>query len=373
MTSKATLGTLLGKSCKKGCMFGAELEVESNTKLPEIDTGTWKTASDPSLRSRIPKEYTTRSPIPFVGVDRAISSLLTTLNDNNVSEPIKDSATTSWHVHLNALDLSATELMTRLFLYWLLEPVIIKHCGTKREQNTFALQLKDSYHTLRRFDTNFYTTMISEPHRLSRNSWFSQEQRYSSQNVCALVKFGSIEYRAMKGTLDRDEIMIWINALTKMWQHTGYTDPSQLLCSYYDLGVEGLLKEILGDDASLFQKYITAGAREEADENAMALLCVDDNKLFTWSQWEEKITKQAELRELEYMKMMDEETPSSLRNRPARPSSTLARTVEDLQYRARVEASRAASARATQEFVNATLGSVYFTATTGSTGPTGPQ
>lgn len=368
MTERATLGTLLNKTCKKGCMFGGELEVESNTKLPIIDTGTWKTERDPSLRSSLPYEYTTRSPIPFVGVERAVSSLLTTLNDKEQSEPIKDSATTSWHIHLNALELTATEMMTRVFLYWLLEPIIIKHCGIKREQNTFALQLKDSYHTLRRFDTSFYTSMITEPKYISRSSWFSQEQRYSSQNLCALVKFGSIEYRAMSGTLDKDEIMQWINTLTSIWTQPYYTNPSDLLCGYYDLGIEGLCKQVLRDDGVEYKKFLSTTAQEEADENAMALLVVDDNKLFSWDQWEEKIAKQAELRELEQARSSDEDAPSTLRNRPARPSGVLARSIEDLQYRARVEANRNAARSSAQDFYNAVVSNTYAT-TSISTGP----
>ena len=96
------LKDLWGKQSPKDGMFGAELEVESNTKLPIIATGSWRTDRDESLRSAYPFEYVTKNPIPFVGVDKLISNLLTRLSDKEVSDPIKDSPTTSWHIHLKS-------------------------------------------------------------------------------------------------------------------------------------------------------------------------------------------------------------------------------------------------------------------------------
>lgn len=292
-----TLGDLWKKQVKKGCMFGAELEVESNTKLPTLTPGTWKTERDPSLRSTFPYEYSTNSPIPFVGVPRAVNFLLSKLNDKAISDPIHDSSTTSWHIHLNAMELTPKQLMTKLFLYWLIEPLIIKHCGTKREQNTFAIQLKDSYFVLSRFNPTYYTDFVTDPRRIIKGGWFSQENRYSSQNMSALAKFGSVEYRAMRGTLDEDEIMMWINILVGIWKDTSVTSPSDALVKYYDLGSADLVQYLGG--SSKYTKYWDKQVEEDCEENALALLQVDDSKLFPWDLWEQKISDTYSVRKLE--------------------------------------------------------------------------
>lgn len=293
-------------------MIGLELEVESNTKLPIIDTGTWKTVRDPSLRSAFPFEYTTRSPIPFIGTHRSINNLLSRLNDKEVSDPIANSPTTSWHVHLNALEFTITELMTRLFLYWMIEPLVIKHCGTRREQNTFALQLKDSMYTLTRFDTKFYTDFISNPRDVVRGGHYSQENRYASQNMSALSKFGSVEYRAMKGTLNEEEIKMWTDLLTRIWECNTFNNPSEALCYFYDKGSTGIV-EYLGVPA--YTKYWTKGIEEECEENALALLQVDDAKLLAWELWERKIEDAHKVRSFSHFEEDIYETPPPTRSR----------------------------------------------------------
>lgn len=309
------LKDLWRKSVKDGGMFGAELEVESNTKLPNIDNGTWKTERDPSLRSAFPFEYVTRSPIPFVGVERAITNLLNRLSDKEVSDPIKDSPTTSWHIHLNTLEFTPKELMTKLFLYWVLEPLIIKHCGKNRQQNTFAIQLKDAYSILSRFNTTFYTTFITNPASVVRSGTYSSEQRYCAQNMSALSKFGSLEYRAMKGTLSQEEIMQWIDILIMMWCDKKLTNPSEVLSMYYDKGSVGTLQEIT--NSTKFDKYWNKDVEEHCEENALALLDVDDNKMFPWELWDKKIGEAHDLRK--YQEYDNETPPAPPAPRPRSP------------------------------------------------------
>lgn len=57
------LKSLFNKSVKAGRMVGAELEVESDTKLPTIDSGTWTTIQDQSLRTVLGRENVLRAQI----------------------------------------------------------------------------------------------------------------------------------------------------------------------------------------------------------------------------------------------------------------------------------------------------------------------
>jgi hypothetical protein len=308
-TVSITLGALLGKQYKEDRIVGAELEVESNSKLPVINSGTWNTVSDPSLRTGMAKEYVLRSPIPYKGVDTALFNLLRSLNDKELSEPIKDAPTTSWHIHLNALGLTPNQLMTRIFMYWLLEPILIKHCGTIREHNTFCLQLKDATRNTNTFDTTFFNGFISSPRNVFGAAGFNQRFRYMAQNYTALAKFGSVEYRAMRGTLEYDEIKPWTDALTKMWQFKEFRNPSELLSFFYDKGLLALFDRVINEPA--FHKYYTKDMEEQAEEQALVLLHIENNNLFSWEKWEDHIRDRQYLRVLEGL---DSPSPSPLRN-----------------------------------------------------------
>lgn len=308
-TVSITLGALLGKQYKEDRIVGAELEVESNSKLPVINSGTWNTVSDPSLRTGMAKEYVLRSPIPYKGVDTALFNLLRSLNDKELSEPIKDAPTTSWHIHLNALGLTPNQLMTRIFMYWLLEPILIKHCGTVREHNTFCLQLKDATRNTNTFDTTFFNGFISAPRNVFGAAGFNQRFRYMAQNYTALAKFGSVEYRAMRGTLEYDEIKPWTDALTKMWQFKEFRNPSELLSFFYDKGLLALFDRVINEPT--FHKYYTKDMEEQAEEQALVLLNIENNNLFSWEKWEDHIRDRQYLRVLEGL---DSPSPSPLRN-----------------------------------------------------------
>jgi hypothetical protein len=295
------LKDLWGKQSPKDGMFGAELEVESNTKLPIIATGSWRTDRDESLRSAYPFEYVTKNPIPFVGVDKLISNLLTRLSDKEVSDPIKDSPTTSWHIHLNSLEFTPVQLLTKLFLYWSLEPLVMKHCGSKRQQNTFALQLKDAYYILERFNSTFYAQFISDPREVLRNRVYGQDFRYAAQNMSALSKFGSVEYRGMRGTLEQEEIMPWINFLISVWEDKTYSNPSEVLSAVYDTGPLRLVENLTKSE--VFSKYWNDDVDRDCDENALALLHVDDSKIMSWNEWTKMIDKNYEMRKYSYSKL----------------------------------------------------------------------
>jgi len=302
-TVEIKLKNLFNKSFKTGRMVGAELEVESETKLPTIDSGTWTTIQDQSLRTQMGREYVLRAPIPYEGVETAVSNLLKSLNDKEKSEPIRNASTTSWHVHLNALDLTPNELMTRLFAYWLLEPLLIKHCGPEREANPFCLQLKDNLRNLGTFDTAFFNQFISTPTYVTQGRGFNNNYRYCAQNYTALAKFGSIEYRAMKGSLEYDEVMPWFNALTSMWKCTAFKNPGELLSYFYDHGLIKLYDTVIGERT--FHKYYTKAMEEQAEEVALILLNIENNNLFTWEKWEEHIRDRQYIRILEGQRLLE--------------------------------------------------------------------
>jgi hypothetical protein len=186
-------------------------------------------------------------------------------------------------------------MMTRIFTYWMVEPLIIKHCGKAREQNTFALQLKDSGALLSMFNDNFFINMVNKPTSVvAGKNYMSTNRRYGAQNVTALSKYGSIEYRAMKGTLEYNEIKFWCDILSTIWTENKFTNPSDIFNSYYDDGVTKYLERVfhnLPEMERFMGTYLTGTVREDIEENMLALLDIEEDMPYTWEDWERRIGK----------------------------------------------------------------------------------
>lgn len=276
-------------------MMGLELEVEGKSKLPQINTGTWNTTTDQSLRGAAPYEYVTRSPLPLQGIPKALEYLLGKLNDPTQGDPDTTSTRTSWHVHLNALHYTPVEMMTRVFTYWMVEPLIIKHCGKHREQNTFALQLKDSGHLLKVFNESFFINMVSKPTNVvAGNNHMSTNRRYGAQNITALCKYGSIEYRAMNGTLALEEIKLWTAMLATMWTENKFSTPTELFNTYYDDGASSLVEKVfhnLPEMDEFMKKHMNQEVKDDIEENVLMLLGIEEDMPYTWEDWERRIKK----------------------------------------------------------------------------------
>ena len=284
------------KRLKKGDV-GIEFECESKTFLPNINTDNWRTDQDPSLRAPVALEYITKLPIKYDRVGVNLNYLFERLKEG---EPIKDSPNTSWHIHINALNYTPVKMMTSLFTYWMLEPLLIKYCGPKRKQNTFCLQMCDATDQAMALDEEFFINMIKRPWQALEKVQFNNERRYAAQNLASFVKFGSIEYRAMEGTLDKERIELWIKSLTCIWEKNPYVDPDHLLDDYYRKGPAGVLDNVFNPVLvgarkhiiPLLDKYTT----ELIDHNSLLLSALTEEYPYTWGDWQEKINKEVEKR-----------------------------------------------------------------------------
>ncbi len=82
-------------------------------------------------------------------------------------------------------------------------------CGETREGNRFCLRTKDAEGVV-----EAVAGIIATNERLNLPQ--QDVNRYASLNVDALGKFGSLEFRGMRGTLDKDVINVWVNALVRL-------------------------------------------------------------------------------------------------------------------------------------------------------------
>jgi len=108
----------------------------------------------------------------------------------------------SIHVHLNVRDLTVDELNSLLAFYIIYEKTLFKLSGNRWKSN---------YCTPISNNPDMIITQLKYP--------FDQWLKYSALNLCPIFggeskKFGTIEFRHMKGTTSVEEILQWCNIIS---------------------------------------------------------------------------------------------------------------------------------------------------------------
>lgn len=198
------LHELLGLPLSKG-VFGVEIECEGNNLNP-IDTDTWITERDGSLRGDYPRcssEYVMRQPVTALRLDKAIDELIA----HQKKATLKFSFRTSVHVHINVQEYTTDQLLAFIYACLILEEPLMNFCGETRKGNRFCLRVKDA---------EGYDKTLNH---LFQYGWDAIRRldgdaiRYSAINIHALKKYGSIEFRGMRGNMDRDILIPWCHTL----------------------------------------------------------------------------------------------------------------------------------------------------------------
>lgn len=210
--------------------IGLEVELESGaeTNLPEISTVWWQSVGDNSLRNG--REYVTKKPLPldertFERIQFLFKQVATPRRKVQVSHR------TSVHVHNNVSQYTPTQVWTIVVGYWLFENLLFEYCGEERKGNHFCLRLKDAEDLV---DICFEE--ISSQ-RIFQNI-ASDNIKYGGINLNAIHKFGSLEYRGMRGTTDPKVIYNWAATLNMMQKNIAkyWSSPEDLLDFYYKNG-----------------------------------------------------------------------------------------------------------------------------------------
>lgn len=182
---------------------GIEMEVEFSSLLSDASQrraipSSWTTKIDGSLRNGL--EYVLVNPISRT--ERALREHIHPMLDALPSTAIKNAATASTHVHLNARKMSLIDVASAATVWWLVEPYAIEDCGDERKTNRYAQP----------FSLNVALAAFNPK---NGNSLFNVD-RYQSLNLAAIRKCGSLENRCMRACLDRDDIVRWIRLLCRL-------------------------------------------------------------------------------------------------------------------------------------------------------------
>jgi hypothetical protein len=231
------IGDLIGHKPLNGCLFGVEVEVEG-AGLPRKVAG-FNVVQEGSLRAvdgEEGKEYVFQHPMPYELAIDALEGLAIKLADAPI---VQFSNRTSIHVHVNVTDLTVSEWFTFLFLWVVYEDAFINFCGNERKGNLFCLSSRDAEGMMFALEDFALTGNINN---------LNDEVRYSAVNTAATNKYGSVEFRSMRGTMDLGVLGSWLDALKRLRdkaQELGspqaliealLVDPEQFTCHIFPEG-----------------------------------------------------------------------------------------------------------------------------------------
>lgn len=267
-----TVREIIGLPQTKGDI-GIEIEVEG-INLPtqhHLSSGIWRVDNDGSLKGPENREYVTPMPIDLRGANASLDYLGDAYKRTGAT--ILDSIRAGVHIHRNVQDLTLKQLFTFIVAYFTLEKVLVNWCGEGREGNLFCLRgTTDAEYIL------FELMKAIEKRKLGGLK--TDNLRYCSLNVCSLFKYGSIEFRAMRGTADLELIKVWAATIDELYNTSlKFVDPQEIVLSVCSGGGEhALLKRLLPTMYSHFTcKNYTSMIRDGARAVQMLAFSTDWN------------------------------------------------------------------------------------------------
>lgn len=223
---------------------GIEIEVEAGEhRTPMIENTYWFTGGDGSLRGNS-AEYILKNPVKRKEIPKVLNNLKKLWKEQDVR--FIKSVRTSTHVHINMQQQEFKEVISFFVLYSIFEDLFVKFCGREREGNLFCLRGRDAGFLIEH--------LVGISTNGNWNSLSDNNIRYASVNMAALAKFGSMEFRAMRGTSDFSQIKLWINMLLRLKDNAlAYDNPRNILELFSQTGEHRFLEEIMGDYSEILQ------------------------------------------------------------------------------------------------------------------------
>lgn len=227
--------------------MGIEIEAEGRHLLaPNMLPKNWKATKDGSLRGEA-YEYLLAKPLSVTDLKASLVDFVKSSVENGVE--YKFSNRTSVHVHLNAYTMSIAEIANLLCMYYMFEEVLLNFCGDSRIDNRFCLSFKNA----------FYIQDIIEKYLSFTDIWHLNENlgKYSALNLAAIQSHGSIEFRAMRGTVDIDVLFPWIDVIQNLYKLSSeFNNPLAIL----NTPLDQLAETIFGEHS---KKFLTNGWKDK--------------------------------------------------------------------------------------------------------------
>lgn len=220
---------------------GIEIEAEGHNLVKEIPNH-WKVHEDGSLRGRDNAEYVLRKPVDRDKVRHVLEYLTKKLEQH---DSVCDySWRTSVHIHVNVLEEKLKDIYNYICLYTLFEDILSEFCGPNRVGNLFCLRMKDAEYLL-----DYIKNSISKRHN-PIDYYNNDDIRYAAINLCALCKYGSLEFRAYHGTHDVEEISNWVHILLNLKDSSkNFKNPQEIVEKLSLLGPKAFVEKVLDEES----------------------------------------------------------------------------------------------------------------------------
>ena len=226
--------------------IGIEIETEFTT-IPNIETRElplgWRRKSDGSLRNA-GLEFYLRCPINYVSVPEMVIKLGTHLQEQGFVLAKTDRA--GVHIHLNCQNKEMEEIKNIIFIYSVVEELLLEYCGDNRVGNVFCLRQQDAASIFQRLFTLFETDDFI--------AISGTTIRYSALNLSAILKFGTLEFRSLE-TPDSFEkwrqIGDWVSIIKRIEDAGRQYSPRAVVEMLPRLGPRQWLKEIFKEQTKL--------------------------------------------------------------------------------------------------------------------------
>lgn len=237
----STILNLRESSLTKGDV-GIEIELEGdNLPSGEQVHPHWRREHDGSLRpSPDAAEYVFRKPLKAAKAKEALDLMQEKFREMGTTDC--ESGRAGVHVHVNCQELKLQELANFICLYLVMEDMLVRFCGEDRVGNLFCLRAADAEFLITSLHQAFSTQDLEQLN--------SDEFRYASMNVRSLFQYGSLEFRAMRSTLDMQVIEQWMNILLRLREVAKeYEDPAHIMFSISNEGADDFCRRVLGEYA----------------------------------------------------------------------------------------------------------------------------
>lgn len=222
------------------CLLGVEFEWEGTGqnylgimgKYPALQEY-WLATRDGSLRGEDAVEFKTNGPLAPDDLFPALEAMM------EASVKWQASRRTGLHVHMNAGDLTFRQLSNFVTLYALFEPCIYHAAGDERGANPFTVPLyKDGWVTGRIAAAFEHSDNLIAVLRESIN-------KYCGLNLASLFTYGTVEFRHLRTTHDKEKIYAWINMILLLRRFSMREDFERVFIRYVEQrNYRGLLDEV---------------------------------------------------------------------------------------------------------------------------------
>ena len=270
-----TIKQLLNKSKKDPAGdIGLEVELEFEKEQAwDLNPKSWDFNEEHSLRNR-GYEIVSKGPIKLEAFDHMVTSLCANINQRS---PIECNRT-SVHVHVNQTKAQVLHVLNAAVAYWLLETPLTRYCGVEREGHHFCLRLKDAEALI---------PILCDSLKSNKPLVLGDKVRYAGLNLSALNKFGSLEFRTMRGTTDPALITSWARGLHHLCKTSRtFETPAHVFDFYLESSKVEFIRHFLTKD--LADAVISIPNYKDMMNESASIVCALAYAE-EWKDWDKRI------------------------------------------------------------------------------------